>query len=106
MPAQLQIGQTAQASYFEWTGPNGTGSQIPPAAPPAWVSSNPAIATVDPVSGLVTAVAAGTATITGTDAVNGLSGSDTVSDQPPVAVSATVVVTAIPLASAQVKKAS
>lgn len=96
MSASLQIGQTATAVATEWSGPNGTGTILPPAGPIAFSSSDPTIATVDPVSGLVTAVGVGTATITGTDATNGLSGSDTasVSSAPVTAQSLTVVVTA------------
>ena len=94
MPATLQVGATATAVAQEWSGPNGTGSKLAPAGVIAFTSSDPTIATVDPASGLVTAVGPGTATITGTDPVNNLSGSDTVSDTPLVAQSMTVVVTA------------
>lgn len=86
----LTVGQTANATAHEWSGPNGTGVELPLAGAISWVSSDPTIATVDPTSGLVTAVAAGQATITGTDAANGLTGSGIVSDQPVVAVSLTV----------------
>jgi uncharacterized protein YjdB len=94
MAAQLSIGQTATSVFKEFTGPNGTGSEIAPVGPVTFASSDPSIATVDPTTGLVTAVAAGTATITATDGGNGLSASDSVSDQPLVAVSATLVITA------------
>jgi hypothetical protein len=94
MPATLAVGATATAVYQEWSGLNGTGAKLPSAGPVAFTSSDVTIATVDPASGLVTAVGPGTATITGTDATNGLSASDVVSDTPLVAQSATVVVTA------------
>jgi hypothetical protein len=94
MPATLSIGQTATAIATEWSGPNGTGSPLAAAGPIAFSSSDATIATVDPASGLVTAVGPGTATITGTDSTNGLSGSDVVSDSPITAQSLTVVVTA------------
>jgi uncharacterized protein YjdB len=94
MPAQLAVGATATAVFKEFTGPNGTGAEIAPIGPVGFVSSNLTIATVDPASGLVTAVAPGTATITATDAGNGLNASDSVSDSPLLAVSATLVITA------------
>jgi hypothetical protein len=94
MPATLTVGQTAQAVAVEFSGLAGAGSIIPNAGPIAWASSDVTIATVDAASGLVTSVAAGTATITGTDSVNGLSGSDTVSDTAVTAQSMVVTVTA------------
>jgi uncharacterized protein YjdB len=69
------------------------GPELPPLGPVSYASSDPTIATVDPASGLITAVAAGVATITGTDAGNGLSANDTVSDTAPVATVATLVIT-------------
>ena len=79
MPATLLVGQTAQAVWQEFSGPNGTGDKLPPAGAITFTSSDPAVATVDPSSGLVTAVALGSATISGTDAANSLTASDTVS---------------------------
>lgn len=93
MPATLSIGQTGTAVYTEFSGLNGTGVALPAAGPVTFSSSDPSIATVDPTSGLVTAVAPGTAIITGADSANGLSASDAVSDQPITAQSAIVVVT-------------
>lgn len=104
MPAVLQIGQTAQAVAQEFSGPNGSGSPLPLAGVIAWTSSDPTIATVDPASGLVTAVGAGQATITGTDPANGLSGSDIVSDQPITAQSLVVTATATAGAAAPAVK--
>jgi trimeric autotransporter adhesin len=104
MPATLPVGSTATATLVEWTGPNGTGSQIAPIGPVTYSSSDPTIATVDANSGLVTAVAPGTATITGTDAGNGLSASDSVSDTPLVAASATLVITPTPVATPSLKR--
>lgn len=94
MPATLTIGQTANSVFTEFSGPNGTGVVVAPIGPVTFVSSDPSIATVDPNTGLVTAVAAGAATITATDEGNGLSASDSVSDSPLVATSATLVITA------------
>lgn len=96
MPATLAVGKTATAVLHEFVGPNGTGQELPPVGPVVYSTSDATIATVDPASGLITAVAAGTATITGTDGGNKLAASDTVSDTPPpppVATSATLVIT-------------
>lgn len=89
--ATLLVGKTAQAVWQEFSGPNGTGDKLPPAGAVTYTSSDPAVATVDPSSGLVTAVAIGTATITGTDAANSLTASDSVTDTE-VAQSATLTV--------------
>lgn len=96
MPATLQVGKTANSVYQEWSQPNGTGVKLAPAGAITFTSSDPTVATVDPNSGLVTAVAPGSVTITGSDAANGLSASDSVSDSPLTAQSATLVVTANP----------
>jgi uncharacterized protein YjdB len=48
----------------------------------AWTSSNPAVATVDPATGLVTTVSAGTATITAT--AEGISGTAALLSAPPL----------------------
>lgn len=89
--ATLLVGKTAQAVWQEFSGPNGTGDKLPPAGAVTYTSSDPAVATVDPSSGLVTAVAIGTATITGSDAANSLTASDSVTDTE-VAQSATLTV--------------
>src|SRR5882672_4083060 len=98
MPATILVGGTATSLFQEWTGPNGTGTVVPNAGAPAFVSDNPAVATVDPASGVATGVAVGTASISGTDPVNGLSGSDVLTvatPPPPPAVSATLALTAV-----------
>jgi hypothetical protein len=92
MPATLVVGATAQAVYQEWSGLNGTGGKMASAGPVAFASSDATVATVDPASGLITAVGPGSATITGSDATNGLSASDVVSDTPVVALSATLTI--------------
>jgi Big-like domain-containing protein len=96
MPATIAVGKTATAALHEFAGLNSTGAELPPIGPVSYSSSDPTIATVDPTSGLITAVAAGTVTISGLDAGNKLSASDTVSDTPPpppTAQSATLVIT-------------
>lgn len=74
--ATILVGKTAQAVWQEFSGPNGTGDKLPTAGAVTYSSSDPTIATVDPSSGLITAVALGTATISGTDAANSLTASD------------------------------
>lgn len=93
MPATLKVGQTATALLVEFDGPNGTGNQVPPVGPVSYSSSDPSIATVDPSSGLITAVAPGTVTITGTDSGNSLSASDTATVSAPLAQSAVLTIT-------------
>ena len=78
MPATLLVGSTATAVWQEFSGPNGTGDKLPPAGAVTFSTSDPAIATVDPSSGLVTAMAIGSATISGSDAANSLTASDSV----------------------------
>ena len=77
MPVQLPVGKTATAVAHRFSGT----TEIPLKGAAVYTSSDASIATVDPASGLITAVAAGVATITGTD-IDGTSGSDTVTDQP------------------------
>lgn len=98
MPATLTtVGQTASSVYQEFDGPNGTGNPLPSAGPVSYATSDASIATVDASSGQVTAVANGTATITGSDSANGLSASDTVTvNIAAAAQSATLVLTAAP----------
>jgi uncharacterized protein YjdB len=91
MPATLAVGSTATAVLHEFVSQGG--AELAPLGPVSYTSSDATIATVDPASGLVTAVAAGVATITGTDSGNSLTASDTVSDTPVVATFATLVIT-------------
>src|ERR1700734_1696316 len=43
MPATIQVGQTATATYLEWSGPNGTGTQLAPTGTVSYSSDNPAV---------------------------------------------------------------
>lgn len=96
MPVSLAVGKTAQATWLEWTGPSGTGTNLPPVTAPTFLSDNPTIASVDGNSGLVTAIAPGTANITGTDAGNGLTASDVATvTAATVAASATLTLAAL-----------
>lgn len=82
MPATILVGKTANSNWQEWAGPNGTGDKLPAAGAVTYTSSNPAVAIVDPNSGLVTGVSApggsATSTIQGTDATNTLVASDVI----------------------------
>lgn len=78
MPVTLLVGQTANPTYQEWSGPNGTGDPLPPAGAVTYASSDATKVSVDPSSGVATGVALGSATITATDAANGLSASDAI----------------------------
>ena len=80
VPATITVGKTATAQWQEWSGPNGTGDKLSPAGQVNFSSSDTNIATVD-ANGLVTGVAAGTATISGTDAANNLTASDSLTVQ-------------------------
>lgn len=80
VPATITVGKTATAQWQEWSGPNGTGDKLPPAGQVNFSSSDTNIATVD-ANGLVTGVAAGTTTISGTDAANNLTASDSLTVQ-------------------------
>lgn len=70
MPATFQIGVNTSASAVLTEQPN------PPVGPITYASDNPAVATIDPASGAITVVAAGVANISGTDAGNGVTASD------------------------------
>jgi hypothetical protein len=97
MSALINVGGTATATFLEWSGPNGTGSQVPPVGAVTYASDNPAVATVNPNTGIATGVSAGTANISGADAGNSLTASDVLTVQaapPPPAVSATLTLVA------------
>ncbi len=96
MPASIVVGGNgAQAAFTEWSGLNGTGSQVAPVGAVSFTSDNPAVATVDPTSGLCTAVSVGTANISGADAGNSLTASDALTVTAAVAQSATLTLTAL-----------
>jgi hypothetical protein len=73
-PATIHVNSTtAQVTFQEFDGPNGTGNKVPPIGPMSFVSDTPATLTVDPLSGKITPVADGTATVTTLDTGNQLS---------------------------------
>ena len=100
MDTTIQVGGTGTATYLEWSGPSGTGSQVPPTGAVQYASDNPAVATVDPNTGVFTGVSAGTANISANDAglaAPGLPASAVVTvtaAPPPVAVSSTMTLVA------------
>lgn len=97
MSATIQVGKTASSLFQEWSGPNGTGTVVPPVGAVTFSSDNTAVATVDPNTGIATGVSAGTANIKGQDGTNGLSASDVLTVTaagPGPAVSATLTLTA------------
>lgn len=69
----LNVGQVGFGRVTEWSGPNGTGTPIPPPGPKGiiYASDNPAVATVD-TNGNPTGVSAGTANLTALDQDNNL----------------------------------
>jgi uncharacterized protein YjdB len=77
------------AVYQEFDGPNGTGNKVPPTGVVAYASSDPTVATVDPVSGLLGYLKAGSTTISASDAGN-LPASDTLTVLAAPAVSSTL----------------
>jgi hypothetical protein len=98
MPLTLVVGKTATARLHEFVAQGGP--ELAPIGPVSYTSSDVTIATVAPdpanaLQAIVTAIAPGAATITGTDAGNALTAFDTVSDTPVVATFASLGLTAI-----------
>lgn len=62
----LQVGQTAQAVAHEFQGLNGTGAELSLKGKITWASDDATVATVDPASGVVTAIAASKTDANGT----------------------------------------
>lgn len=83
MDISMLVGQKSVASLHEFSGPNGTGSEIPPVGAVQFTSDAPNVATVEATTGEVTAVGPGTAIISGTDHGNGFGGSGTVTVSAP-----------------------
>lgn len=94
-PSTISVGQTGFGRVTEWSGPNGTGSPVPPPGPKGiiYASDTPAVCTVDS-NGNPTGVSAGTATLTALDQDNNLTDTSIVTvigvtPPPPVAESMT-----------------
>jgi hypothetical protein len=58
------------AVFTEFSGPSGTGIPVPPVGAVTFASDTPGVCTVDPNTGLLGYVSAGTANISATDAGN------------------------------------
>ena len=99
MPKTVVSGGTGQAVFHEWSGPTGTGVEVPLEGTVTFSSDNPPVATVDPNTGAITSVGPeGAANISGVDASNSLTASDVFTVKvpttpPPPAVSATLTIT-------------
>jgi hypothetical protein len=65
------------AALVEFTGPNGSGTIVQGIGPTSFTSSNPAVATVDPVTGNLNYLSVGVTTITGLNSGNGMTASGT-----------------------------
>lgn len=91
MPLSVHLSDKPGSAVFaEFTGANGTGVKVPPVGAVTFASDTPATATVDPNTGALTYIAAGTAVISAKDAGNGLAASDTLTVVADVATSATL----------------
>jgi hypothetical protein len=79
-----------KAVLIEWDGPNGTGNQVASVGPTSFLSSDPTVATVDPVSGNLVYKKAGVTTITGLNSGNQMTASGQLTIISGVAQSATI----------------
>ena len=90
MPATINIGKTATARFNEY---DAQGIVVPPVGAVTFNSSNTAVATVDPSTGICTGVTPGTSVISAVDAGDNMQASDTLTVAD-VATTATLVLTA------------
>ena len=91
MPQTVHLSDAPGSYLFqEFSGPNGTGTIVPPTGAVSYASDNAAVATVDATTGQLAYLSVGTANISGTDAGNSLTASDALTIIAPVAVSATM----------------
>jgi hypothetical protein len=98
MPLSVHLKDApGQAVFTEFDGLNGTGNKVPSIGPVTFSSSNTATATVDTNTGALAYLAAGTATISGTDAGNSLTASDVLTVTSGTAISATLTLVAGPI---------
>ena len=91
MPLTVHLNDApGTAVLTEFSGLNGTGQTVPAVGPVKYSSDTPGVATVDPDTGELTYVSAGSAVISGQDTGNGLTASDTLIVTNAVAQSATL----------------
>lgn len=99
MPLTVHLNDApGQAVFTEFDGANGTGNKVPPVGNISFASSDQAVAAVDPNTGALAYVSAGSCTISGTDQGNGLTASDTLTVVASTAVSATLTLVPGPIA--------
>jgi hypothetical protein len=76
MDVTVHINDTPLRAFLaEFLGPNGTGDQVQAIGPTSYTSSDPTVATVDPVSGNLVYVKQGQTTIVGLNAGNQMTNS-------------------------------
>jgi hypothetical protein len=80
MDLTVQLADTPLRAFLaEFDGPNGTGNPVPGIGPTTYSSSDPTVATVDPVSGFLKYLKAGVTTITGLNSGNQITASGVLS---------------------------
>jgi hypothetical protein len=78
MDITVHINDTPLAAFLaEFDGPNGTGNPVPGIGPTTYLSADPTVATVDPVTGQLAYLKAGSTLISGKNAGNGMNASGT-----------------------------
>lgn len=90
MPLTVHVNDVpGKAIYQEFDGPNGTGNKVPPTGTVTYSSSDPTVATVDPITGALAYLKAGSTVISASDAGN-LPASDTLTVTAAPAASSTL----------------
>lgn len=93
MPLTVHVNdKPGVAKYQEFDGPGGTGNKVPPTGVVAYVSSDPTVATVDPSTGQLAYLTAGSTTISASDGGN-LPASDVLTVTAAAAISSTMTLT-------------
>lgn len=94
MPLTVHLNdKPGTAVYKEFAGPNGTGQVVPAKGTVSYQSSDPTVATVDPSTGALVYLKAGTTVISASDG-GSLPASDTLTVNEPIAVSSTLTLNA------------
>jgi hypothetical protein len=94
MPLTVHVNDVPGTALFqEWSGLSGTGIVVPPIGTVSYASDTPTVATVDPASGQLAYISAGTATISGADSGNTMTASDILTVSAALAASATMTLT-------------
>lgn len=78
MDITVHINDSPLAAFLaEFDGPNGTGNPVPGIGPTTYLSADPTVATVDPTTGQLAYLKAGSTVISGKNAGNGMNASGT-----------------------------